>query len=424
MQQNNDKDLIRLEEEHEDEAGAETLRYLWDPRLDPLFWQMTRTGAVSAWFEHIPFAHWLVRVTSPRMFVELGTHAGVSYSAFCESVLHSNLATQCFAVDTWKGDEHASHYGEEVFLDFERFHSARYASFSELLRCTFDEALGYFAEHSIDLLHVDGYHTYDAVRHDFESWSGKLSERAVVLFHDTNTRERDFGVWQYFAELRGEYPSFEFTHGYGLGVLAVGDHAPAEVVALCKLDDPRKVSAVRNRFARIGERWSTLWRAEQAEQIRSDLEQRFHLAQSQISELDGIQAERQAQLVEMESVRSDLAQRLYRAESRISELDEMRRRIEANAERQIAELEQNIAHLKSAAEGEGATARELLAKVKEAAEQSRNEYLRAVSSTSWKITAPLRVVNSRLKGARRRIARLVERRSAEAETSSLDRRNS
>src|SRR5208283_5446590 len=117
MQQNNDKDLIRLEEEHEDEAGAETLRYLWDPRLDPLFWQMTRTGAVSAWFEHIPFAHWLVRVVSPRMFVELGTHAGVSYSAFCESVLRSNLTTQCYAVDTWKGDEHASHFDEEVFLE-------------------------------------------------------------------------------------------------------------------------------------------------------------------------------------------------------------------------------------------------------------------------------------------------------------------
>jgi len=188
------KDILPVDGEHWDDAYGEDLSYLWDSRLAPLFWPLTRTGVASAWFEHIPFAHWLVQVVSPRILVELGTHAGVSYSAFCESVLRSNLATQCFAVDTWKGDEHASFYGEEVFFDFERFHSARYSSFSELLRSTFDEALNYFADNSIDLLHVDGCHTYEAVRHDFESWSCKLSERSVVLFHDTNTRERDFGV--------------------------------------------------------------------------------------------------------------------------------------------------------------------------------------------------------------------------------------
>ena len=103
-----------------------------------------------------------------------------------------------------------------------RFHDERYGAFSELLRCTFDEALGYFSDASVDFLHIDGLHTYEAVRHDFENWRPKLSDSAVVLLHDTNVREGDFGVRHLWEDLHTQFPSFEFLHGYGLGVLIPG----------------------------------------------------------------------------------------------------------------------------------------------------------------------------------------------------------
>src|SRR5262245_11943503 len=236
-------------------GDVELLRHLWTPELDPPFWRLARTGVLSAWLSHVPFAHWIVRAACPRVLVELGTHNGVSYSAFCEAVLRDGLDTRCYAVDTWKGDEHSGYYGEEVYSDLRRFHESRYGAFSELLRCTFDGALPYIADGSVDLLHIDGLHTYDAVRSDFEHWRPKLSSRAVVLFHDTNVRERDVGVWRLWEELRARYPSFEFLHGHGLGVLAVGPEATPQVAALCALRDPAMVSAVRQRFALIGERW-------------------------------------------------------------------------------------------------------------------------------------------------------------------------
>jgi hypothetical protein len=179
--------------EHPD---SQSLSYLWTSELDPLFWREGRSNVPSAWYGHVPFAHWLIGVAKPRILIELGTQYGVSYSAFCEAVARNGFDTRCYAVDTWKGDDQTGFYDDEVFREVRRFHDSRYIAFSELLRGTFDDALAHIPDASVDLLHIDGLHTYEAVRHDFENWRSKLSERAVILFHDTNVRERDFGVWR------------------------------------------------------------------------------------------------------------------------------------------------------------------------------------------------------------------------------------
>jgi len=188
-----------------------------------------RRGAASAWWGHVPFAHWVMRAVRPRVLVELGTHNGVSYAAFCEAVARCQLNTRCFAVDTWKGDAHASFYDERVYEDFKAFHDARYAAFSTLLRATFDEALERIEDGSVDLLHLDGLHTYDAVQHDFVSWLPKLSSHGVALLHDINVHNGDFAVWRLWQELRERHPHFEFHHSYGLGVLALGKEPPEAI---------------------------------------------------------------------------------------------------------------------------------------------------------------------------------------------------
>ena len=224
------------------------------PALAPLFWPLARTGVESAWITHVPFAHWLVAAHRPRSIVELGTHSGVSFSAFCEAVQRAGLDCRCLAVDTWAGDEHAGLYDDSVFESLQAFHAARYAGFAQLLRRSFDDALPTVPDGSIDLLHIDGLHTYEAVRHDLESWRPKLSPRAVVLLHDTNVRDRGFGVWRLFREQREHHPGFEFLHGNGLGLLAIGPEPGPAIQTLTTLPPP-EAATLRDRMAFLGERW-------------------------------------------------------------------------------------------------------------------------------------------------------------------------
>ena len=172
----------------------------------------------DAWVGHMPFAYWIIQKLRPSTFVELGTHTGNSYFSFCQSIQENNIDSKAYAVDTWEGDDHAGYYDESVFRDVHQINQS-YSAFSTLLRTTFDSASEYFEERSVDLLHIDGLHTYKAVKHDFETWLPKMSDTGVVLFHDTNVRRDDFGVYRLWSELSKEYNSLEFYHSHGLGIL-------------------------------------------------------------------------------------------------------------------------------------------------------------------------------------------------------------
>ena len=192
----------------------------------PVVFLRPRISHPYAWAGHIPFAYLLVDLLRPRRLVELGTDSGNSYLAFCQAISHLDAATEATAVDSWEGDPHARFYGEAVYAALSAYHNPRYGKFSRLMRGFFDDAVKTFEDDSIDLLHIDGLHTYEAVKHDFQTWLPKLSERAVVIFHDSHVRERGFGVWKFIDELRSTYRCFDFKHSNGLAVVEVGKDTP------------------------------------------------------------------------------------------------------------------------------------------------------------------------------------------------------
>jgi GT2 family glycosyltransferase len=347
-------------------------RESFQPLRHPLvFDQPRRLTDVDSWHEHIPFAFFAVAALRPRLLVELGTWKGDSYCALCQAVQALGLQTRCYAVDTWEGDQHTGPYGPEVLEDLRAHHDPLYGgSFSRLLQQTFDETAAHFADGSVDLLHLDGCHTYEAVAHDVETWLPKLGERGVLLLHDTNVREGDFGVWRLWDELSRSYPSFAFPHGHGLGVLAVGNDVDDDFLEFLAAAE-RDALAARF-FAALGNRIAAPARERRARVAAQHEVER--LIQAADDARTAIERERAALEVEM--------QRRLEAE--------VQRRLEAEAE---TRLKLDAVH----------TARDRLETQVATLEF---ELTNVVRSVSWRVTAPLRRTKYVLRRARRAAQRL------------------
>ncbi len=144
----------------------------------------------STWVSHIPFAFTLMQMARPTTFVELGTLHGDSYFAFCQAVMSLQLLTKCSAVDMWPNDPQAGYHGDGILAALKAVHDPEMSRFSRLIRGSFDQAANQFAPVSIDLLHMDGNPSYVSLRHDFQIWFPKLSDRGIILLHGINQQVR------------------------------------------------------------------------------------------------------------------------------------------------------------------------------------------------------------------------------------------
>lgn len=238
---------------------GEVLKISPVPRFNPLDFPICtrapeRHNVPSAWIGHVPFAMCLMDMARPRRLVELGTHWGVSYCAFCQAIKELRLSTECFAVDVWESIQHpvASCYGNGVLGNLKEHHDERYGLFSKLVQSHFEDARTHFEDSSIDVLHIDGCHTYEAVKYDFESWLPKMSNRGVVLLHDTEVRDDpSFGAWRFWDEIKRKYPHFAFYHSCGLGLLAVGESIPEGLRPVIELSQTEG-DCIRRYFENLG----------------------------------------------------------------------------------------------------------------------------------------------------------------------------
>ncbi len=166
---------------------------------------------------------WLIRAMKPKRIVQIGGTTGYSYCAMCEAVRNSNLATECFAVNTMDNGDCDEGMFEEA---------QKYSSFSHLLSKTSDEALEAFEDGCVDLLRIGGQNSYNDVKNILEAWVPKLSPSAVILINGTEDDNPTLGAHRFWAEISDDRPSLKFRHGSGLGVLFWGKEIPTGLAGL------------------------------------------------------------------------------------------------------------------------------------------------------------------------------------------------
>lgn len=174
------------------------------------------------WYGHKFFAYDLVQNVKPEKVVELGTFRGTSFFAFCQAAKDAGLDTQLHAIDLWEGDKHSGYYDSEILKQVKTISAKYYKDQKiDLIRKSFNDAVNDFEDSSIDILHIDGLHTKEAVTEDYKNWMPKMKKDGIILFHDIVVTKDDFGVYKFWEEIIEEKETIEFYYSYGLGVLFV-----------------------------------------------------------------------------------------------------------------------------------------------------------------------------------------------------------
>lgn len=91
---------------------------------------------------------------------------------------------------------------------------------------TYNKVKSVLKGQKLDFIFIDGDHTYEGVKKDFELYSTLVSENGIIAFHDiVNGSEKNVGgVPRYWSELKQNYKYNEFVkdwdqEGYGIGFI-------------------------------------------------------------------------------------------------------------------------------------------------------------------------------------------------------------
>ena len=206
----------------------------------------------SAWIGHAPFMKFIVRELKPKIFVELGVHNGFSYFVGCQAIRECGLSTKAYAIDHWEGDAQAGFFDDSIYKGVIRTNS-KYSGFSTLIKSSFLDALTSFKDNSIDLLHIDGFHSYKSVKEDFEAWLPKMSKDGVILLHDIHVRRNTFGVFKFWQEIKKEFKTIEFVGSHGLGVVFNGKVSTGKCSELFEISENGYESEINGTFGSISD---------------------------------------------------------------------------------------------------------------------------------------------------------------------------
>ncbi len=213
---------------------AELHRRLEQSADQPDAWiSITESFRGYGWFAGIP--GWQVRseflsmvetvqAEKPSRILEIGTARGATLLCWCRIA-----ASQVISVDL-PGGIHGGGYHPLRQKLYNGFTHGRQGVRLDLFqedshcpntRCKVENALD---GQKLDVLFIDGDHSYKGVKTDFELWSPLVRSGGLVIFHDIvpHTQVADCEVDRLWGELKLRYAHKEFIHESAQGWAGIG----------------------------------------------------------------------------------------------------------------------------------------------------------------------------------------------------------
>lgn len=160
----------------------------------------------SAWIGHEEFAIWLVNRLLPKTIVDLGVDYGFSLFS-----LALPRIGQVYGIDSFEADAHAGYHQDnyDVVMRFKHKHSFDNV---HIIKGWFEEVSKTWTQ-PIDILHIDGLHTYKAIMEDWNNWQHFVREDGVTIMHDVVSFS---DIKKFYNEIT--LPKAYFSHSSGLGI--------------------------------------------------------------------------------------------------------------------------------------------------------------------------------------------------------------
>lgn len=177
----------------------------------------------------------LLVVRKPKRVLEIGTANGGTLFLLCRA---ADPDAKIVSVDL-PGGWFGGGYPKWKTTLYQRFTGANQEL--HLLRAdshnaqTFASVEGLLGGRMFDFIFIDGDHTYEGVRQDYEQYRKLLAPGGVIGFHDIvpNVTDPDCQVPRFWRELRATEKTSEFVEnpaqpGAGIGIVLPGDSKQAQ----------------------------------------------------------------------------------------------------------------------------------------------------------------------------------------------------
>ncbi|MCG2633012.1 class I SAM-dependent methyltransferase [Bradyrhizobium sp. WYCCWR 13023] len=188
---------------------------------------ITKHGAIQHVDELARFSS-MVRQIQPRRVLEIGTAQGGVFWLLCQI---SSPEAHLISLDLPPEERYSG--GKKVDVDLERLkktgqtvHAVTGSSHDPAILTRVKTILG---ESALDILFIDGDHTYEGVRQDYEMYHSLVRPGGLIAFHDIiHTKFENCQVDRFWGELAGnanirttELIGRTKSHFGGIGVIAV-----------------------------------------------------------------------------------------------------------------------------------------------------------------------------------------------------------